>query len=136
MAIKVLDFNKEIEEQDNNPFLQTLHEPIFNIMVYINGKFKELTIKMSGDVKCPDIKNLKDFDFESYRNYLIITDFLLGEFGERLKGSWGLSKEDFRELIFELYFCLVKEHTTCGILKKVFLVFLGLWKFYVGRKLR
>ena len=136
MSIRVLDFNKEITVEDNNPFLQVLHEPIFNIMVYVDGKFRELTLKMSGEVKCPDLKTLKDFNLESYRNYLIIVDFLLGEFGERLRESWRLSKEDFRELIFELYFCLIKEHTKCGILKKAFLVLIGLWKFYAGRKLR
>ena len=136
MSIRVLDFNKEITVEDNNPFLQVLHEPVFNIMAYVDGKFRELTLRMSGEVKCPIFKDLKDFNLESYRNYLIIVDFLLGEFGERLRESWRLSKEDFRELIFELYFCLVKEHATCGIFKKAFFVLIGLWKFYAGRKLR
>ena len=123
MSIRVLDFNKEITAEDANPFLQEFHGPVFNIMVYVDGKFRELTLKMSGIVKCPVFKGLKDFDSESYRNYLIIADFLLGEHGQRLRESWRLSKEDFRELIFELYFCLVKEHATCGVWKKAFLIF-------------
>ena len=136
MTIQVLDFNKEITVEDNNPFLQALHEPVFNIMAYVDGKFRELTLKLSGEVKCPIFKGLKDFDSESYRNYLIIADFLLGEHGQRLRESWRLSKEDFRELIFELYFVLVKEHSTCGFFKKAFLIFVGICKFYMGRKLR
>jgi hypothetical protein len=136
LAISVLDFNKEIEEQDSNPFLLSFHEPIFNILAYVNGKFKELTIKMSGEVECPSVKNLKDFDLESYRNYIIITEFLLGEHGQRIRESWGLSKEDFRELIFELYFALVREHATCNSFKKALLLFIGIWKFFIGRKLR
>lgn len=137
MIVSVLDFyRKETEEGIGNPFLTTLHEPIFFIVVNLDGKKRELVLKMSGDVECPPVKNVKDFEFESYRNYLIITNFLLSEQGNKIRLHWGLSEEDFREFIFELYFCLVNNYSTCGMFKKAFLVLLGLWKFYAGRKLR
>lgn len=134
MAIDVLDFS--IEEDKVNPFAIVLHDPIFDILAYVNGNLRELTLKMSGEVTCPEISSLKDFEFESYRNYLMITEFLLGEQGENVRRNWGLSKDDFRELIFEMYFTLVKEHATCGFFKKALLIFIGIWKFFRGRKLR
>ena len=136
MAIDVLDFYIEDSKGSANPFLIELHEPTFCILVRSQGKIRELVLKMSGDVKCPSLNDLKDFVLESYRNYLIITEFLLGEQGQRVRESWGLSKEDFRELIFELYFCLVSMHSRCSVLKKAFLILVGLWKFHLGRKLR
>ena len=76
------------------------------------------------------VNKKKAFDIDA------ITDFLLGESREILRQSWGLSKEDFKELFFELYFCLLKKYAKCGIFKKVFLIFVGLWKFFIGRKLK
>ena len=134
MAIDVLDFN--IEEGNVNPFAIVLHDPVFNILAYVNGSLRELTLKMSGEVTCPEISSLNDFEFESYRSYLMITEFLLGEQGENVRRSWGLSKDDFRELIFEMYFTLDEEHSTCGFFKKALLIFIGICKFFRGRKLR
>jgi hypothetical protein len=91
---------------------------------------------MAGNIECPSLGFFKDFNIEGYRNYLIIVNFLLGENGERVRIAWGLTKEDFRELIFELYFILIKEHATCGLFKKGMLVLIGLWKFFLGRKLK
>lgn len=136
MSIKVLDFRKEIGAEDINPFLKVLHDPVFNILARVNNKLRILTIEMSGDVECPSIKDLKDFDINGYRNYVVIVDFLLGEYGQKVRESWRLSKVSFRELIFALYFCLIKEYAKCGFLKKAFLIFVGLAKFYIGRKLR
>lgn len=138
MTINVIDFYREDNgESLQNPFVTLVERPVFSILVDVNGRTKEFVLKLSGAVECPFhiIENLKDFEIESYRNYLIITDFLLGENGEKLRENWGFTKEDFRELIFELYFCLVKEHATCGIFKKAFLVLIGLWKFYMRRRL-
>lgn len=135
MAISVYNFYSNIKSADN-PFLQVLENPTFYILVKLNGKMRELALKMSGDVKCPPIKVAGDFEIESCRNYLVITDYLMGEYGDRVRESWGLSKEDFRELVFELYFCLVKEHSKCGIFKKALLILFGMWKFFVGKVIK
>lgn len=137
MTINVIDFYREKDGEGlNNPSLLSLQGPIFGILADIDGKRKELVLKLSGSVEYPLTKGLKDFDADSYGNYLIITDFLLGENREILRQNWGLSKEDFRELFFELYVCLLKEHTTCSLFKKALLMFIGFCKFYIGRKLR
>ena len=137
MTINVIDFYREKDgESLHNPFLLSLQGPTFGILADVDGKRKELILKLSGSVEYPSTKGLKDFDAESYGNYIIITNFLLGENREILRQNWGLSKEDFRELFFELYVCLLKEHTTCGLFKKALLMFIGLWKFYAGRKLK
>ena len=137
MAISVLDFYKEKDGKDTkNPFLTSLHEPTFVLLVKANGKIKEFVLKLSGEVKCPSVCGLKDFELESYRNYLIITDFLLGENRDKLRQRWGFTKEDFKELIFELYFCMIKEHAPCSLFKKMLLILIGSLKFFVGRKLK
>ena len=76
-----------------------------------------------------------DFEVEGYRNFLMITDFLLGENRDIIRKKWGLTKEDFKELIFELYCTLLRRYTTCGIFRRAFLYFIGILKFYMGRKL-
>ena len=137
MAISVIDFYRKIEDKsDRNPFNLLLQSPTFYILSYVDGKVKELTLRLKGEVECPVITSLKDFETEGYKNYIIITNILLGEEGERVRKSWGLTKEDFRELIFELYFALIREHATCGVFKKALLVLIGMWKFFVGRKLK
>ena len=135
LAISVIDFYRKIEDKETlNPFIGALQDPTFFILAYLNGRVRELTLKLSGEFKCPSLRNFKDFEIESYRSYIIITEFLLGENGERVRKAWGVTEEDFRELIFELYFCLVKEYSTCGFFKKVFLIFVGIWKLFAGRK--
>ena len=137
MAISVIDFYRKIEEKsDRNPFNLVLQSPTFYILSYVNGKIKELTLKLKGEIDCPIISSLKDFETEGYKNYIIITNFLLGEEGEKVRINWGLSKEDFRELIFELYFTLVKEHAACGIVKKAILMLIGMLKFFIGGKIK
>ena len=92
---------------------------------------KELTLKLAGIVKSPNV-GTKDFEAEAYKNYLIISDFLKGDRKENVRESWGLTKEDFRELLFELYFALVERHTNCGSFKRVLLMLIGLCKFGFG----
>ena len=139
MTINVLNFYIEKDKgSTSNPFKPMPENPTFIILAEVEGKKRELALKLSEGVKpIPiDVKKLRDFNLEGYRNYLIITDFLLGENKERLRQSWRLSKEDYRELFFELYFCLLREYATCGLLKKALLLLLGLCKFCIGRKLK
>ena len=135
LTISVLNFYSRTKES-KVAFPKVLHSPTFYILAKVDGKLRELTLKLSGEVKCPPLKDQKDFSAIGCRDYLIITDFLLGENGERVRLSWGLTKEDFRELIFELYFALVKEYSTCGVLRKSFLLLFGAWKFFMGRKIK
>ena len=131
MAISVIDFYRRVEGRGiGNPFMEALESPVFYILSRVNGKLRELTLKLSGEVKCPSLNSFENFEVESYRSYIIITDFLLGENGENVRRRWGLSKRDFRELIFKLYFALIREHSTCNWMKKVILLSLGVWKFF------
>jgi hypothetical protein len=135
LKIGVLNFYRNRESRElSNPFISILKDPTFYILACFDGKIKELALEMAGDIECPTLNGFKDFRIEGYRNYLIITNYLLGENGERVRLAWGLSKEDFRELIFELYFTLVKEHTTCSLFKKGILVFIGLLRFYFRKR--
>ena len=131
MALSVIDFYRRVEARGTaNPFIEALESPVFYILARVNGKLRELTLKLSGEVKCPSLNSFEDFEVESYRSYMMITDFLLGEHGENVRKRWGLSKGDFRGLIFKLYFALIREHSTCGWFKKVILLLLGVWKFF------
>ena len=132
MTINVLNFYSNIKNNEN---LKVFHSPIFYILVKVNGKLRELTLKLAGEVRCPAIKAQEDFKFEGCRDYIMITDFLLSNNGERVRGSWGLTKEDFRELIFELYFTLVKEHSKCSTFRRACLLLFGVWKFFIGKRL-
>jgi hypothetical protein len=133
LAINVIDFYRRVKGKENI-FTEALESPTFYILSYVNGKMRELTLKLSGKVECPPLNSFKDFDVESYRSYLMITDFLLGENGESVRRRWGLSKGDFRDLVFKLYFTLVREHSTCNLFKKVILLLLGMWKYIMGRE--
>lgn len=137
MTIRVIDFYRRTDKKNGrNPYIQELEDPTFYILSYVNGKVRELTLKLSGKFECPLLDTLRDFDIESYRNYIIIVNFLLGEDGEKVQRSWGITKKDLRELIFELYFTLIRVHATCGWFKKALLIAVGMWKFFMGRKIK
>ena len=134
MTIAVIDFYRNIGKKQNI-FATSLKDPVFYILSKVNGRMKELTLKLTGDIRFPDFSRLKDFEVEAYRNYYIIVNFLLGEKKDVIRESWGLTKGDYKELIFELYCALLKNHATCGVVKRGFLYVIGIWKFYFGGKL-
>ena len=106
---------------------------IIGILAEVDGKRRELVAGFPNGLKTlADIK-VKDFEKDSFIGYKAILNLIKGEQGGRLRESWRLSDEDFKELPFELYLCLVREHSTCGILKKLFLIMTGLIKFCFGR---
>ena len=129
MTLQVIGFYR----RGRNPFSNYLVDPIFYILVSRNGKVKEYTLKLSGRFYYTIPKDLKYFKEEEYRNHKVITDFLLGDNKERIRDSWGLTKAEYRELIYGLYFTLVKNYTTCGWFKKGFLLLIGFLKFKMGR---
>lgn len=129
MTLNVIGFYRK----GRNPFATYLLDPIFYILVSKDKKVKEYTLKLSGKFYYTVPNDLKEFKEEEYRNYKIITDFLLGDNKERIRDSWGLTKEEYRGLIFGLYFILVKNCTTCNWFKKGFLLLAGFLKFKMGR---
>lgn len=136
LHVSIIDFYRKVEEgEDSNPFALSLTNPVFCILMRVDGKVREVVLRLSGEVACPLLGSCEDFTAEGYRDYTILTDFLLGEKGEALRKRWGFSEEEFRELIFKLYFTLIREHSTCSFPKKFFLLLVGIWKFIVGRKI-
>lgn len=129
MTLKVIGFYKKGKTAPS----VYLIDPIFYILVSKDKKVKEYTLKLSGKYWYVVSKDLRDFKEEEYKNYKIIVDFLLGDNKERIRDSWGLTKEEYRELIYGLYFTLVKNYTTCGWFKKGFLLLIGFLKFKIGR---
>ena len=129
MALNVIGFYRK----GRNPFASYLIDPTFYILVSRNNKVKEFTLKLSGRYYYVTHSDLRDFKAEEYKNYTIITNFLLGDNKERVRDSWGLTKEEYRELIYSMYFFLVKSHSTCGWLKRNFLLLIGFVKFKLGR---
>lgn len=129
MTLNVIGFYRK----GKTALITYLVDPIFYILVSKDKKVKEYTLKLSGKYYYVTPKNLRDFKAEEYKNFNIITKFLLGENKDRIRDSWGLTKEEYRELIFGLYFLLVKQYATCGWLKKGFLLLAGLIKFKIGR---
>ena len=129
MTISVIDFYRKIE--DTNPFIKELKDPTFFILAYVNGKMRELTLKLVGNYPYIGFST-KDFQPDAYKNYHIILNFIKGERSEAVRKSWGLTTEDFNELKHELGFTLIKSHATCGWFKKVFLMFKALLRSYFG----
>lgn len=129
MALKVIGFYKK----GRNPFTTYLLDPTFYILVSRNNKVKEYTLKLSGRYYYVTPRDLRDFSAEEYKNYNIITNFLLGDNKERIRDSWGLGKKEYKELIHGLYSLLVKDYSTCGWLKRSLLMFKGFIKFKFGR---
>lgn len=129
MTLKVIGFYRK----GRNPFPTYLVDPTFYILVSKNNKVKEYTLKLSGRYYYVTSEDLKDFKPEEYKNYTIITNFLLGDNQKRIRDNWGLTKDEYRELIYGLYFLLIKNYSNCGWFKKSFLLFIGFLKFYLGR---
>lgn len=134
MALKVIDFYRKTGRK-RSIFMAFLKDPVFYILVRINGKIKELTLKLSGDILCPSVPPLGCVDSEAHRNYMIIIDALTGKNRDRIRRDLGFSKREFREIIFQIYCILIFKHTTCSSLERVVLFLLGLWKFYIRKVL-
>ena len=132
MALKVIGFYRRTKNK--NPFITALIDPMFYILVSRDKKVREFTLKLSGKFSYIMPHDLEGFDFEAFRNYNIITDFLLGENRDRIRENWGLTKQEYRDLVFQLYFVLVRSYSTFGWFKKEMLVFLGKLKYYFGRR--
>ena len=132
MSLKVIGFYRRIKNK--NPFTTALIDPIFYILVSRNKKVKEFTLKLSGKFSYVTPFDLENFEPEGYKNYNIITDFLLGENRDRIRANWGLTVKEYRDLIFQLYYVLVRSYGKGSWLKKEVLVLLGKLKYYFGRR--
>ena len=129
MTVEVIGFYKK----GRNPFPTYLVNPNFFILTKKDKKVKEYTLKLSGKYYYVTPKDLRDFKAEEYKNYIIITNFLLGDNKERIRDSWGLTKEEYRDLIYGMYFLLVRNYATCNLFKKGFLLLKGFIKYKLGR---
>lgn len=132
MALKVIGFYRRTKNK--NPFTTALVDPVFYILISRNKKVREFTLKLSGKFSYIIPSDLEHFDSEAYRNYNIITSFLLGENRDRIRENWGITKGEYRDLIFQLYYVLIRNHANYGWFKKGILVFLGKLKYYFGRR--
>lgn len=131
MQFKILDFYRK--KEDANPFAVELKDPTFFILTNKNGRAHELVLNLSGKFPYSFLSGLNGFEEEAFKNFNIITDFLMGENRDRVRLSWGLEEEEFEELIFELYKILVDRHSYYGWFKKKLLVLLGYLKFLSGK---
>ena len=131
MRLKILDFYRKVEEA--NPFASELRDPTFFILTNRNGKAHELVLNLKGTFPYGALAGMSCFEEEAYKNFGIITNFLLDECGDRVRVSWGLSKKEFSALIFELYKILVNNHSYYGWFKKKLLILLGYLKFLSGK---
>ena len=132
MTISVLDFYTEGKGEAKNALLSS-NGAIIGILAEVDGKRRELVAGFPNGLKALADTEVKDFEKDSFIGYKAILSLIKGEQGGRLRESWRLSEDDFKELPFELYLCLVNEHSTCGILKKLFLIMIGLIKSCFGR---
>ena len=133
MSVAVLDF---YQRKKNNKFPNkyVYRDPVFYILAKVNGRLKELALKLAGDIKPPSTVGLKDFEEEAYICYTIIVNAFLSDSGEAIRVSWGLSERDFKDLIFDMYCVLVSKYSKCGFIKRFLLYFSGVCKFYFGGK--
>mgnify|MGYP003314226984 CR=1 FL=1 len=131
MTFKVLDFYRKVE--DVNLFVSTLKDPTFCILVNRDSKSRELVLNLKGDYPYVSYPDLECFEEEAYKNYMIISDFLTGDSKDSVRINWGLTNEEYRNLVFELYKLLVNNHSYYGWFKKKLLILLGYLKFNTGK---
>ena len=134
MALKVIDFYRK-SGRKRTIFMAFLKDPIFYVLVRLNGKIKELTLKLSGEILCPSSPSVPYVDPEAHRNYSVIIDSLTGKNREKIRKDWGLSKREFREIIFQIYCTFIFKHTICSKWERFVLFLIGMWKFYIGKVL-
>lgn len=133
MSVKVIGFYRK--KDSRNLFQTILLDPTFYILVRRDDKVRELVLKLSGRYPYHVSLDFSDFEHEAYKNFVVIERALLGDNGENIRVRWGLSKKDFRELTFELYFNLLNNYATCGEFRKGLLLLIGLFKYYTGRRI-
>ena len=132
MSVTVLDFYQKRRNKFPNKFVTK--GPVFYVLAKVNGRLKELALRLAGDIKAPSTAGLKDFEAEAYKCYVIITEVLLSDKKEAVMASWGLSERDYKDLIFDMYCVLVSKYSKCGFIKRFLLYFSGVCKFYFGGK--
>ena len=131
MSFKVLDFYRKTESI--NPFIPTLKDPTFCILINKDGKSRELVLNMKGNFSYIGQSDMDCFEDEAYKNFHIIVEFLSGDNKEFIRERWGLTKEEYNYLVFELYKILVNNHSFYGWFKKKLLIILGYLKFNSGK---
>lgn len=131
MSLKVIEFYKK--SSGTMPFTVLLKDPTFYILVKNNDKIRELELKLSGEFNYLLPDGMRDFKEEAFKDYFIIVSALLGENKELIKKSFRLEDEEYRELIFGLYFVLIRNYSTCNWFKKGLLFLTGFFKFVFGR---
>lgn len=132
MTIKVIDFYRK-KEKGENPFISTLVDPTYCILMRKNNVTKEYILNLKGEFPYISYSDLECFDEAFYKDFNIITDFILGDYKEILREKWGFSKEEYASITFELYKALVNNHSFYGWFKRKLLILLGFLKFYSGR---
>jgi hypothetical protein len=131
VIFKVLDFYRKAESI--NPFIPTLEDPTFCILINRDGKSRELVLNMRGKYSYIADPDMDCFEEEAYKNFHIIVEFLTGDNKELLRERWGLTSKEYKYVIFELYKILVNNHSYFGWLKKKLLILLGYIKFNSGK---
>lgn len=130
MAIKVLDFHRDVKEGElPSPFLNS---PVYDIRVNINGNKKILKLKLDESIKYPEISEVKGVNYIAYQNYIIISCSLVGAQREIIRDSWGLTEREYREFIFKFYCAFIMRYTTFNFLKKLFLILTNAKRCYEG----
>ena len=128
MTIRVIDFYQRKKNKFPNKFVW--RDPVLYVLAKVDGKLKEMALRLAGDIKPPSIINLKDFEAEAYCNFVVITNALLSDMRENIRQSWKLSERDFKDLIFDMYCIMVSRYCTCGFIRRFFLYLAGVWKYY------
>lgn len=134
VSVKVIGFYKR---KDNKSLFWTIIlDPTFYILAQVNGKVRELVLRLSGRYPYYVSSDFTDFEHEAYKNFVVISKVLLGDNGENIRVKWGLTKKEFKELIWGLFLTLLKNSATCGKFRKFILFVSGILKYYVGGKLK
>ena len=125
MAIKVFDFYTKEKLNVNKKHNLLLSNALFYVLLEVNGKNKELSVQVPKKFHYERFYEYKDFTFNKVVEFSILSDYIKWN-QDLMKSKWGLTEEDYYELITQLEYAFLHNYFVKGELFKWPLL-LGVW---------
>ena len=120
MSLEVLNFYTKDKLSTNRYRNILMFGTTFYLLVKIGEDIKEFTLQVPKKYRYERICSYRDFVADKVTEYNVLVDFVKNG-KELVTEKWGLSEEEYEELIEGLKSILIKDFCTCGALRKWFL---------------
>ena len=136
MTIKVHNFYTRDKLSTNRYHNILMSSAIFYILCAKDGHYKEFSCQIPKKYHYENIFfNYVDFPQNKINEFNVLSDFIKNN-KTALIEKWGLSKDEYCELKYELKLCLIKAYSTCSFPRRVILEATVLFNLFVNRILR